>query len=165
MAQIGNNPQFTTTEAVRGALGVDANDISDQQMIDAELATELSLDLATWLPSWADKLNPGSTPTPEQTILQSAITTYCKWWCAAEYARKVLAFAQLYSDGKAEQRRFTNFDWETLAATCQAKADYYRNMVAELDPELDPSTSADAYVLMSAAVPTNDPVTNEGVRE
>lgn len=165
MAQIGTSPMFTTTEAVRGALGVDANDISDQQMLDADLATELSLDLGSWLPSWADKLDPGSTPTPEQATLQSAIKTYCKWWCAAEYARKVLAFAQLYSDGKAEQRRFTNFDWETLAGVCQAKADYYRNMVAELDPDLDPTVVADAYVLISAAIPDHDPVTNEGARE
>ena len=162
MAQIGTNPQFTTTEAVRGALGVDATDIGDQAMLDADLATELGLDLATWLPSWAEKLSPSGTPTPEQLTLQKAIQTYCKWWCAAEYARKVLAFAQLYSDGKAEQRRFTNFDWEALAANCQAKAEYYRSMVGDLDPDIDPAATADAFTLISLATPTTDPVTNEG---
>lgn len=165
MAQIGDNPTFTTTEAVRGALGIDATDINDQTILNAQLDVELGLDLGSWLPSWKTKIAPADPVTDEQDTLAKAITTYCKWWCAADFVRKYLAHVQLYGDGKAELRRFTNFDWEQLAANAQSKADYYKAMIKDLDPDIDTTQEIDAYGLISGGIPTHDPVTNEGVRE
>lgn len=164
MAQIGTDPTFTTTDAVRGALGVDETDIEDKMLLDAELDVELGLGLSTWLTNWKSKIAPADPISDEQATLAAAIKTYCKWWCAAEFAGKVMAFVQLYSDGKAEQRRFTNFDWETLMANAQGKADYYKDMVQGLDPDGTPADPTASYTLISGGIPTHDPVTNEGAR-
>lgn len=163
MANIGTDPKFTTTEAVRGALGVDDTDLPDQTILSSDLDVELALDLSSWLVSWKTKIDPATPATEDQLLLQKAIQTYCKWWCAAEYANRVLAHIQLYGDGKAEMRRFTNFEWEALIAYCSGKAGYYKDMVLELDPESE-SPTAEAYGLISGGIPTHDPVTNEGAR-
>lgn len=163
MANIGTTPKFTTTEAVRGALGIDETDLSDQTILDSELNVELALDLSSWVPNWKVKLDPASPATEDQTTLQLAIQTYCKWWCATEYANRVLAHLQLYGDGKAEMRRFTNFDWESLIAYCSGKLAHYKSVIQGLDPDAVQPAS-DAYGLISGGIPTHDPVTNEGAR-
>lgn len=163
MAQIGSAPTFTTTEAVRAAVGVDHKDLPDQQILDSGIDVELGLDLSVWLPNWKTKLDP-SNPTDEQTTLKTAIQTYCKWWGALEYSRKVLAHIQLYSDGKAQMRRFTNFDWATVIETAAGKVAYYKDMIATLDPEVT-LEGGDSYTLMSGGIPVYDPVTGEGARE
>lgn len=163
MAQIGTNPALTTTDAVRGALGIDVTDIPDQTILNAELDTELGLDLASWLPNWKTKIDP-ATPDDDQATLAAAIKTYCKWWCAAEFTRKLLAHIQLYGDGKAELRRFTNWKWDDLIANAQAKVDFFKSLIGDLDDEVEPPAS-NAYGLISGGVPTHDPVTNEGARE
>lgn len=164
MAQIGTDVALTTTAAVRGALGVDATDLPDQMILDAGLDAELGLDLTTWLSSWKTKIAPAEPATEDQVNLATAIKAYCKWWCAAEFARKSMAFLQLYSDGKAQMRRFTNFDWDKLVNNAQSKVDIFKAMVRELDPETDTSSDTAAYTLISGGIPTHDPVTNEGAR-
>jgi len=88
MAQIGSPVVFTSTEAVRGALGIDQTDIADQSILNAALDVELGLDLYTWCPDYGAKLtvDPDSA-TPEQLLMKAALTTYAKWFCAAEFAR------------------------------------------------------------------------------
>lgn len=164
MAQIGDSPVLTTTEAVRGALGIDHTDIPDQTILNAELDAELSLDLPLWLTNWEAKIEPPQDPTPEQKRLSTAIKQYCKWWCAAEFAAKFMAHIQQYSDGKAQMRRFTNFELDTLVANAAGKVALYRDMILELDPEsVVPDTAT--FVLISGGIPTHNPVTNEGARE
>lgn len=162
MAQIGSPVVFTSTEAVRGALGIDQTDIADQSILNAALDVELGLDLYTWCPDYGAKLtvDPDSA-TPEQLLMKAALTTYAKWFCAAEFARKPLAHLQLYGDGKAEQRRFTNFEWDQLVAYCAGKAAHYKAMAMELDPATADQPGA-SYATISRGVPTYDPVTNEG---
>lgn len=160
MAQIGTSIAYTTTEAVRGALGVDAVDLKDQQILEAELDVELALDLASWCPDFAGKLSPAEPATETQLALRDALRSYAKWFCALEYIRKPLAFIQLEGDGKAERRRFTNFDWAQLTEYCAVKVAAYKAMVATLDPTVAPA--ADSYSLLGRVEPTYDPVTNEG---
>lgn len=164
MAQIGTPVVFTSTEAVRGALGIDQTDIADQAIMNAALDVELGLDLYTWIPGYATKifLADPETATPEQKLLQAALQTYCKWFCAAEFARKPLAHVQLYSDGKAEQRRFTNFEWDNLVAYCSGKAAQFKALAQGLDPDFVEPTATGTYAVMSRGVPSYNPVTNEG---
>lgn len=164
MAQIGTDVALTTTDAVRGALGVDATDIPDQTILNAALDAELGLDLTTWLSNWKTKIAPAAPATEDQVNLATAIKAYCKWWCATEFARKYLTFLQLYGDGKAQMRRFTNFDWDQLVANAQSKVDTFKALVRELDPETDASAVSNSYALISGGIPTHDPVTNEGAR-
>ena len=161
MAQIGSSTAFTTTEAVRGALGVDSTDLKDQQILDADLATELGLELSSWCGGYAAKIAPPTPVTAEQLNLQAALQSYCKWYCALEYARKPLTFVQLYGDGKAEMRRFTNFDWDTLINTCVAKVAHCKAMAILLDPAATTAQTPELSMI-AGVTPTYDPVTNVG---
>lgn len=163
MGQLTVTYPFTSTEAIRGALGVDATDLSDSRITEAELDVELVLDLSQWITNWELKLSPVDPVSPEQKRLQLALQTYCKWFCALEYLQRPLSFAQLNGDGKAEIRRFTNFDWEQLIASATLKVATYRGLVASLDPDAPADEEVTAtFVLASATSPDYDPVTNEG---
>ena len=56
-------------------------------------------------------------------------------------------------------RRFTNFDWSTLAETCRAKAEGYKAMVASLVGE-DYLAPEDSLQILGVVSPSYDPVTN-----
>lgn len=163
MAQIGSTPVFTTTEAVRAAVGVDAHDLPDQMILDAELNVELGLDLSMWLPNWKVKLDPQDPVSDLQQQVKDALKSYCKWWGALEFCRKILAHTQLYSDGKAQMRRFQNFDWEQVIGLAASKVSQYKALVASLDPEAV-LEGTDGYSLISGGIPVYDPVTGEGAR-
>ena len=161
MADIGSSPQYTSTEAVRGALGVDLHDLPDQQILDAELDVELTLDLGTWCLGYSAKLAVGASATEAQKTLQACLRTYAKWYCATEFSLKVLTFKQVYGDGKAEQRRFGNFDWEKLATSCKAKRDTYKQQILQIDPDSAATYDGTAsYSLIGRGVPAYNPVTN-----
>lgn len=159
MASIGVAPGFTTTEAVRAALGIDSVDLDDQRILDAGFDLELRIDLSQWYPNYAAGL--AGSATDEEKLLSDAIKTYSKFFCAAKIAASPLTFIQLYSDGKAEQRRFTNFNWEDLLGRLLAEAGKYRQVIAGLT---DDAAAADTSgpTLLSLSSPSYNPVTNEG---
>lgn len=160
MADIGSTPVLTTTEAVRAALGVDPTDISDQKILNSEIDQELSLQLGTWLKDWRIKLQPPSGASSEAEVtVYWALRSYCKWLAAASIADAPTTIIQLYGDGKAQMRRFTNFDWNTLAETCRAKAEGYKAMVASLVGE-DYIAPGESLQVLGVVSPSYDPVTN-----
>lgn len=160
MADIGSTPVLTTTEAVRAALGVDPTDISDQKILNSEIDQELSLQLGTWLKDWRIKLQPPSGASSEAEVtVYWALRAYCKWLAAASIADAPTTIIQLYGDGKAQMRRFTNFDWSTLAESCRAKAEGYKAMVASLVGE-DYIAPGESLQVLGVVSPSYDPVTN-----
>ncbi len=162
MAEIGSLVVFTTTEAVRAAIGVDSVDLSDDRIIDAELDIELGLDLASWLPGYSAKLNPGDAPTELQQSIQAALRAYCKWYCASEMLNKVLAYIQVYGDGKADMRRFTNFEWDAVISRAAGKMGTYRTMILDMDPDTPGTYDPNAgYALVGSSAPTYDPVVGD----
>ena len=140
---------YTTTQAVRAALGVTTSEVPDVFLVDQNLDAALILDLDAWLPD-------RSAVTGAQA---SALKLYSMWFVAAYLAEMTLAFPQKISDGKADMRRFTELDLEAIAETAKANRDKFKGLLL-------PDESEDAsygYVAAVAASPAYDPITNEEV--
>lgn len=159
MANLGS---YTTTEAVRGCLGIDANDMPDAYMVDSKLDVELRLDLNSWLAAHATLFSAGKVDGAAQAAADTAdcISLYAQWFCAHAMANRPHAIPQITTDGKAQIDRF-KIDWVKVAALAAGKAAQYK---AELDTLVNgaaPVTAAPR--LISVAIPSQDPIT-EGLQ-
>lgn len=159
MASIGSTPVFTTTEAVRASVGIDQVDLPDARLLDAQFDLELRIDFSSWYPGALTALVPAEPVGVEAALLRDTLQMFCKYFCALRLASSPLTFIQLYSDGKAEQRRFTNFDWAEMAANFGAKLETYRSaVIAQVPGEVtwDSSTAQ----LIGISTPNYNPITN-----
>jgi hypothetical protein len=159
MANLGS---YTTTEAVRGCLGVDSDDIPDAYMVDSKLNVELTVDLDSWLATHAALYSAGTTGTPsaEAASIAAKISLYAQWFCALEMANRPMTLPQNNSDGKAQFTRF-KVDFEKVAALAAAKVAKYR---AELAEDTGSGGTATPVInLLSVGVPSVDPIT-EGLQ-
>lgn len=155
MAALGT---YTTTQAVRGCMGVDANDCPDATMVDSKLDLELSLDLDTWLATHAALYAAGIAggATAAETAISNRITLYAQWFCALEMINRQLLVPQINTDGKAQMDRF-KVDLNLLAEKAAAKVGKYKGELVEL---VDGTTPTSAYSdFVSVAVPGTDVIT------
>ena len=148
---------YTTTQAVRGALGLTDNELTDAFLLDQGIDVALSADLYTWLPDheaiWLRSIS--AAATPEDLQAGRLLQLYSLWFCAATAADMWLAVPQRISDGKEDLRRFTNLDFEKLSESAKEKALYYRD---ELKKLLNPNYSS-GPTLVGGVKPGYDPVT------
>jgi len=156
MATLGD---YTTTEAVRGCLGIDASDCPDAMMVDSNLDLELVLDLDSFLPTHAAlyATGTGGGATAPQKAVSNRIKLYSQWFCALEMARRPLTVPQINTDGKAQFDRF-KVDLERLAELCAIKVAKYRADLQELVNNVVKPVGL-PISLVSAAQPTQDPIT------
>jgi hypothetical protein len=148
---------YTTTDAVRGALGVDAVEIPDARMVDRGLDTEMLL--------WAS--GKGLDHAAVKTAADAAPTGVVE---QADYQRLCLAFMYLgaslvaespiqfmlsIGDGKNQMKRYDGVDWAELAKSLRGKADSLLAGITTFVPPVAPG-----FKMMSRATPTTDPVTN-----
>lgn len=160
MAQIGVSPALTTTEAVRAALGMDHVDLSDDRIIQAGLDKELRLDLFQWYPNALAAFTPAEPVSVTAQMLKEALESYSKYFCAAAVLRNPAVYTQMYSDGKAEQRRFTNMEWGDILARTLAELERYRSIIATLVPDDVTLSSVKTPGLVGISSPNYNPVTN-----
>lgn len=136
--------EWTTTEAVRAALGVDDTEVSDAFLLDQNMNLQLDHDLDQW---YADR-------SALTEIQERGLRLYSMWFCATLVADMWLALPQRISDGKVDLRRFTELDLAELQARAAQKRDYYKGL-------LDPAPAAtNLYPHVAAASPDYDPVSN-----
>jgi hypothetical protein len=155
MTALGN---YTTTQAVRGCLGIDVNDCPDTYMVDSQVALELKLDLDGWLPTHAALYTAGTTgsPTAPQTAISDRIKLYAQWFVALEFANRPLTVPQINTDGKAQIDRF-KVDLAKVAELAAAKVAKYK---AELVSVIGGGAVTAPYAnYVSVATPGSDPVT------
>lgn len=159
MANLGS---YTTTEAVRGCLGVDADDIPDAYMVDSKLDVELTVDLDSWLATHAALYAAGGAggASAAAVAIRTKISLYAQWFCALEMANRPMTLPQNNSDGKAQFTRF-KVDFEKVAALAAAKVAKYR---ADLADDIGSGGTATPVIsLLSVGVPSVDPIT-EGLQ-
>ena len=159
MANLGS---YTTTEAVRGCLGVDEDDIPDAYMVDSKLDVELTVDLDSWLATHAALYAAGTavSPTAEEAAIAAKISLYAQWFCALELANRPMTLPQNNSDGKAQFTRF-KVDFAKVAELAAAKVAKYRAALAE--DVGSGGTATPVISLLSVGVPSVDPIT-EGLQ-
>jgi len=149
---------YTTTDAIRGGIGVTDNEITDAMLVDQQLELELEVDLATWLPTHATlyAAGMGQSATDSEKLIAAHITLYAQWYCtsaAIDYMR--LALPQMISDGKDELRRFTELDLDAISSKAAGRRDKHRSALEELALSETPTSSVS---VMERAVPDYDPV-------
>ncbi len=145
MAQLS----YTTTDAIRAAIGLTVDEVPDQMLQNQGLEKEINLDLDSWLPGH-------SSLTTEPAV--SYLSLYAQWYAAEQVLKQMLlAIPQMIGDGKSEMRRFLNMKVEELYPKASEKRALYKRLL-----EQDQSIQQDLGVptLMSASRPDYDPVTN-----
>lgn len=155
MAALGT---YTTTQAVRGCLGIDVDDCPDAYMVDSQVALELKLDLDGWLPTHSTLYTAGTTgsPTALQTAISDRIKLYAQWFVALEFANRPLTVPQINTDGKAQIDRF-KVDLAAVAKLAAAKVAKYKGELVSLVGGGAVTAPYANYV--SVATPGSDPVT------
>ncbi len=140
--------KYTSTEAVRAALGVTDNEVPDDFLLDQNMDTALIIKLSEVLPGYAILTG----------ISAKRLRMYALWFCAALTARMILAFPESISDGKAKMDRFAGLDLEQIAKNAEANRDSY---LSGLLPE--ESDLSYGVTIVARASPAYDPVINEDI--
>lgn len=150
---------YTDTSAVRGAIGLTDNEVTDDMIVDSRLDLELESDLYEWLPTHEDVWEAGSAvaATADEKMQKTWLRLYSKWFVASKLAAMILAMPQMISDGKAEMRRFQQLDLQKVLDNAIAEMMKYRD---KLDAAVNGSTVGTAPTLVGLATPSYDPVTN-----
>lgn len=139
---------YTDTDKVRAALGVDSADVSDAVLVNMQLALELIVDLDAWAPNHAN-----FTAT-SLSLLQLYASAFCAW--KALDGRQLL-YPFLFKDGKAETRRFTIDLDNLIASLAKRAADFKTRLAASESLTLANSITGSTYI-MGSAKPDVDPV-------
>lgn len=149
---------YTGTDAIRGALGLTDNEVTDAMLVDQRLDLELSVDLELWVPTHASVYTAGIAygATPTEVLKANYLLLYAQWFCALHVTKFMrLAIPQMVGDGKAEMRRFQAFDLDQLEATANSRAIYYKSL---LYAATGGAAAATTVSFASVGVPDYDPV-------
>jgi len=151
---------LTDVDEVRGALGIDSNDIDDDAMINMHPEEDLQSDLLIWAPTYQTIMSEGlgAAPTADQALKYLKLKIYAKYFVSALFASSgINSILQKKSDGSNEGARFTNIDLNELREYLKGRADALKEeLMVIIDPTLDTT-----YDHFGSASPNYDPVTNE----
>ena len=150
---------YTSTEAIRACLGIDAEDCPDTYMTDSNLELELLTDLDGWLPTHATIFSEGNgaTPTAAQLRYRNILILYSQWFGAYEMAKRFLTFPQIVSDGKNQINRFPKVELEKVAELAAAQMAKYKGL---LDEEVNGNVVVNQPPIMLVSTPVDDPVSD-----
>lgn len=155
MADVANG--YTTTQAIRAAIGVTDNEFSDEDIENRLIGLELLAELDMWLPTHATIKSEGeaASPTAEQTAKWRNLQLYSMYFSGFLLLNTGgLGVPQLISDGKSEIRRKQKMDEAIVRDACWSRAQVYRQRL------VGSSSSSTAFVGPVSAEPDYDPVTN-----
>jgi len=150
--------RYTTSDAIRGSLGVDPQDCSDEVIASSNLEVELEVDLDGWLPTHDTLFTAGAATgaTGAEKTTKNLILLYAQWFCAFELASRFLLFPQIVTDGKNQMNRFAKVDLDRVKDLAASRMNKYRKSLDELVN----SSSEGVLPIVSISTPSFDPVTN-----
>lgn len=132
---------YTTTDAIRGAIGVDDSDIEDSLITGQDMALQMEHALLKFFPDHeAESID---------ELVEMKLKLWCMWFGALRLAESPLAVPKRLGTGKDEFERFI-IDWEALRFRAKGK-------LAELVKELVPTYTA-AKSIMGKATPDYNPI-------
>jgi len=148
---------YTTTDAIRGAIGLTDNEVTDAMLVDQNLALELESDLLGWIPNhaalYAAGLANGATSAEKQQA--ALLILYSQWFCAAQTVTLMtLGIPQSIADGKDELKRFQALDLDALMARAVSRRDMYKGRLQNTEG----TTSPTEVSIMAISSPDYDPV-------
>lgn len=153
---------YTTTDAIRAALGVTAREITDTQVTDLGISDQLLFSLEKVYPAHvALSQAQGSSPTDAQVRLYKALVLFCQYEGAYIMTDQLQTLiAQKITDGDAEMQRFMKDNLKDTIARILAARNRWANILnAGSDIPVDTSI---VPVMFSTVQPSYDPVANTG---
>lgn len=135
------NILYTTTDAIRGAIGVDDSDIEDSIITGQDMELQMEYELLKFMPDHEDQ--------SIDELVEMKLKLWCMWFGALRLAESPLATPKRLGTGKDEYERF-NVDWEMLRSRARSK-------LSELAKELTPTYSA-SNTVMGKATPDYNPI-------
>lgn len=150
---------YTTTNAIRAALGLSDKELPDAPIVDLGVEDQLYVRLADTYPTHATlhaAVEAGSA-TAEQAADYRILKLYVQYEAACCLLPQLqLIVVKKISDGDAEMTRFGPDDLAQLSGWIQGKRDEYLQLI---NPEF---FSQNPLELFGISAPGYDPVTNEG---
>ncbi len=151
---------YTTSEAVRAAIGVSIREIPDATLLDLDLETQLELEADLVYPTHVTLKTAidGLAATSEQIKTWKYLKLFCQYQGAVFMLPGLqLYLAQKITDGDVEMQRFMKDSLAETEDKILGLRDKYRSL---LNPTDFPATGFIAPLII--ATPDYDPVTNEG---
>ena len=148
---------YTTTDSVRGCLGITDNEMSDSMLSDMGLGIAVISELEEWLPDHSTNWTAFSAASPSttETAIGRSIRLYCSWTGAMFAIKSYLAIPHEVSDGKSSMARFAAETPKHMEKTAAQMSNKYRLKILDL---LD--TPVSSASVMGKASPSYDPITN-----
>ncbi len=150
---------YTSTDAVRGAIGLTDNELLDETLVNQGIDDELTVDLDNWLPTHAALFAAGiaGSATDDEKRVVTYIQLYSQWFVSAQILTVMsLTIPQSISDGQNEMRRFQQTDLDALRTAAVGRMAIYRKYLSD---EIG-AVVLSSPVLVVGGRPTYDPVTN-----
>ena len=151
---------YTTSEAVRAAIGVSIREIPDATLLDLDLETQLELEADVVYPTHAalKAAIEALTATSDQIKTWKYLKLFCQYQATVFLLPGLQnLLAQKLTDGDVEMQRFMKDSLIETEDKLTALRDKYRSL---LNPTDYPTTGFVNPLI--AATPDYDPVTNEG---
>lgn len=149
---------ITSSEAIRGTLGVKAKELPDSVFTDTQFATELQYDIEVWLPETiAVIIAKEAVPTAGYDTKLGLLMLHAQYRGAtiiSPHAR--LGFAQALSDGQNEFSRNIGALDKLLGEIASRENKYKDDLLLDYE-----ETLASRTTLFGSAAPNYDPVTDE----
>lgn len=151
---------YTTTDAVRAALGVTVRELDDGQITDLTIVDQLEVELDT---VYADHVAlkakiDALTATTEEQAIWKRLKLYVLYEAAVIMLSNIqLWSAQKITDSDVEMQRFMKDNLQDTIDRITALRDKYAALV---NPTLFPDGAL--YSHLTTVVPDYDPVTDEG---
>lgn len=148
---------YTTTQAVRASLGVSDIELTDVQITDLGVVSQLTLDLVEVFPDHATLAAiPEQDRTAEETLNFIRLGLYSQYQVAVYLLPAIQLWAvQKLSDGDAEQTRFMPANLQDTIDRITGLRDKY---AGQLNPDL--VINGAAFNVFTLVQPAYDPVTN-----
>ena len=152
------NVMQVNTDNIRAALGLLEVELSDQLIVNACVADQIQISLASVYPAYQALIDAqAGTPTTEQQQLFIILKLYEMFKGAACLLPQCqLIFAQKQLDGETEMDRFQNNDLSGTIDRILGQVDLYAGL---LNPDLS-SANGLGFLMLNSVSPTYDPVTN-----
>jgi hypothetical protein len=142
---------LTTTEQILNVLTVDEEDLSQEQIDGYGLIDDLTIDLVSQLPTWADVLATGSP------VNQARLRSYAKYFCAGTLAVSAQVFVlKKATDGNNEGQRSDKDGWEFLSLKFLSKA---QGFMDDLLDDLGLTPSVTITPIIGRVIPDRDVIT------
>jgi len=154
---------LTTSDQIRGQLGVDSTEFSDTDITNLDIEKELELDLLLWFPNFIAISNDTGVSPSDEYAQKIALQTYAKLFCAYHSLTMApLKFIKSDGDGpNSSSRILDNKALNTFKQELMIKFGNMKSRVLSYSTAYTPVKviATASYLGMKVSIPTKNIIT------